>query len=106
MAGHLRLAPDPRHAGAPVAAAIRVVLADDHAMVRRTLRLLLDGEADVEVIAEVADVADVTTHVSRHLPHVLVLDLRLPTGSGIEAIRRLRELAPETQIVVLTMEES
>jgi two-component system response regulator NreC len=82
------------------------VLADDHAMVRRTLRLLLDGEADIEVIAEASDISTVVSQVRRHLPHVLVVDLRLSTGSSIETIHRLSEEAPETQIVVLTMEES
>jgi two-component system, NarL family, response regulator NreC len=88
------------------AAAIRVVLADDHAMVRRTLRLLLESERDVDVIAEAVDVSRVTRHVSQHVPHVLVLDLRLPNGSSIEMIRQLCERFPETEMVVLTMEES
>lgn len=86
--------------------AIRVVLADDHAMVRRTLRLLLDGEQDVEVIAEAVDLSAVAGQVSRHVPHVLVLDLLLPNGSSIEMIRQLRKGFPETEIVVLTVEES
>jgi two-component system response regulator NreC len=85
---------------------IRVVLADDHAMVRHSLRLLLDGEQDLEVIAEADDLAGVARHVQGHAPHVLVLDLRMPGGSSIEAISRLRERAPETQIVVMTMEEN
>lgn len=85
---------------------IKVVLADDHHAVRRNLRLLLDAEQDVEVVAEAADVSAVLRHVPAHLPHVLVLDLRLPNGSSIEAIRRLRAEVPETEIVVLTMEQS
>jgi two-component system response regulator NreC len=83
-----------------------VVLADDHAAVRRNLRLLLDGEDDVEVIAEAADLSTVVRHVHGHLPHVLVLDLQLPNGSSIEAIRRLRSQVPDTEIVVMTMETS
>lgn len=70
------------------------------------MRLLLDGEADIEVIAEACDLCAVTSHVRRQLPHVLVLDLRLPNGSSVETIRELREYVPDTQIVVLTMEES
>lgn len=108
MASYLHLAPElpgcERASGVP--STIRVVLADDHTMVRRTLRLLLDGEADIEVIAEALDLSTAATQVRRHLPDVLVLDLRLPEGSSVETIRRLREEAPETQIVVLTMEES
>ena len=87
-------------------APIRVVLADDHAVVRRALRLLLDSEEDVDVIAEAVDVGGVVRHVTKAAPHVLVLDLHLPNGSSIETIRRLREDVPETEVVVLTMEES
>ena len=66
----------------------------------------MESEKNVEVIAEAADVPTAIGHVKRHLPHVLLLDLRMPNGSSIEAIRRLREEVPETQIVVATMEES
>ena len=87
-------------------ASIRVVLADDHAMVRRTLRLLLESEQDVDVIAEAVDLSAVLRHVGCHMPHVLVLDLRLPNGSSIEMIRQLRKQFPGTEVVVLTMEDS
>jgi two-component system response regulator NreC len=108
MPTHLHLAATP---GAPryslrPQSPIKVVLADDHAAVRRNLRLLLDGEDDVEVIAEAADLSTVMRHVQGHLPHVLVLDLEMPNGSSIEAIRRLREQVPDTEIVVMTMETS
>jgi two-component system response regulator NreC len=106
MRGHLQLAPEPRRPDGAGAQQIKVVLADDHSMVRRTLRLLLDGEADIDVIAEATTLSAAAAHVSRHLPQVLVLDVRLPNGSNIETIRRLRREAPDTQIVVLTMEES
>jgi len=89
-------------AGAP----IKLVLADDHHAVRRALRLWLESEKNVEVIAEAGDVPTAIRHVKRHLPHVLLLDLRMPNGSSIEAIRRLRQEVPETQIVVATIEES
>jgi two-component system response regulator NreC len=107
MPAHLYLAsaPDQDRSARP-ALPIKVVLADDHAVVRRTLRLLLDGEHDLEVIAEAADLSTVARHVHGHLPHVLVLDLQLPNGSSIETIRRLRDQVPETEIVVLTMEAS
>ena len=108
MTAHLRLAPAAGtmegidRADAP----IRVVLADDHRLVRRTLRLLLDGEQGVKVVAETGDIRDVVRHVQGQLPHVLVLDLQMPGGSSIEAIRLLRREVPETEIVVLTMEQS
>ena len=85
---------------------IRVVLADDHARVRRNLRLLLDGEGDVEVAAEAADLAAVVSRVHRHTPHVLILDLQMPGGSSIETIRGLRQEVPGMEIVTLTMEYS
>jgi len=107
MASHLHLARSPDDPDTAAAnAQIRVLLADDHALMRRSLRLLLDGEEGIEVIAEANDLAAVARHVDAHEPHVLVLDLSMPDGSSIEAISRLREQAPSTQIVVMTMEEN
>ena len=107
MASHLHLAriPDDPNA-APTNADIRVLLADDHALMRRSLRLLLNGEDGMEVIAEADDLATVTRRVQGHQPHVLVLDLSMPDGSSIDAIGRLREQAPDTQIVVMTMDDN
>ena len=102
MVAHLHLAEAPTEIPVP----IRVVIADDHTLMRRSLRLLLDGEDDVEVVAEASDLATVVSHVGRHRPNVLVADLRLPTGSSIDAIRKLRAQAPDTEVVVLTMDES
>ncbi|MHB8234458.1 MAG: response regulator [Solirubrobacteraceae bacterium] len=101
---HLRLA--PTFDSATDEEAIRVVLADDHALMRRTLRLLLEGEQGVEVIAEAGDLNLLVRHVDAHQPHVLVLDLGMPDGSSSEAIRQLRERLPEMQIVIVTMEEN
>jgi two-component system response regulator NreC len=110
MASHLHLAADPAgvadedqtaSAGGP----IRVVLADDHEGMRRSLRLLLDDEREVEVIAEAKDLTAVVRRVHSDGPHVLVLDLNMPGGSSLETIGRLREHTPETQIVVMTMQQ-
>jgi two-component system response regulator NreC len=73
---------------------------------RRSLRLLLDREDSVTVVAEAADVPTVMRHLRDHRPQVLVLDLRMPDGSSIGAIRSLRERMPSTEIVVVTMEAS
>jgi two-component system response regulator NreC len=86
-------------------ATIRIVLADDHVVVRSGLRLLLDSEADFEVVAEAGDVEAARRYVRGHHPAVLVLDLNMPGGSSLEAIPTLREESPDTQIVVLTMQE-
>lgn len=94
------------HAGAAdQETSIRIVLADDHAVVRRGLRLLLDAEAGFEVVAEAGDVDGARRYVRGHHPAVLVLDLNMPGGSSLEAIPAMRAEFPETQIVVLTMQE-
>jgi two-component system response regulator NreC len=108
MVAHLHLAPSPPgiESVAYAASPIRVVLADDHSLMRRGLRLLLDGEEGVEVIAEAVDLASAVRLVHSRRPHVLVLDLSMPDGSSIETIGKLRERMSDTQIVVLTMEDS
>jgi two-component system, NarL family, response regulator NreC len=85
---------------------ITVVLADDHAMFRRTLRRLLDGTKSVSVVDEASDLSSAIDHVRGSRPRVLVLDLNMPNGSTIDAIRRLRTEVPWTEVVVLTTEES
>jgi two-component system, NarL family, response regulator NreC len=84
---------------------IRIVLADDHAVVRSGLRLLLDGEPEFEVVAEAGDLESARRYVRGHDPDVLVLDLNMPGGSSLEAIPEIRAEAPRTQIVVLTMQQ-
>jgi two-component system, NarL family, response regulator NreC len=84
---------------------IRIVLADDHAVVRSGLRLLLDSEGDFEVVAEASDVEGAARYVRGHHPHVLVLDLNMPGGSSLAAIPVIRADSPGTQIVVLTMQQ-
>ncbi len=84
---------------------IRIVLADDHAVVRSGLRMLLDSESDFEVVAEASDVESAGRFVRGHRPDVLLLDLNMPGGSSLEAIPVIREETPETQIVVLTMQQ-
>jgi two-component system response regulator NreC len=91
--------------GAEHGGKIRIVLADDHAVVRTGLRMLLDNESDFEVVAEAGDVDAARRYVRGHHPDVLILDLNMPGGSSLEAIPELVEQAPETGIVVLTMQE-
>jgi len=85
-------------------AAITVVLADDHAVVRRGLRLLLEAEEDLQVLADAGDVPEAVRAVEAARPRVAVLDLNVPGGSTVDAIARLRASTPETAVVVLTME--
>ena len=102
--GRDRAGDDPA-LGGPSPARIRIVLADDHAVVRSGLRLLLDSEQDFEVVAEASDIDSARRYVRGHHPAVLVLDLNMPGGSSLEAIPVIREESPETQIVVLTMQQ-
>jgi two-component system response regulator NreC len=95
--------------GAPESASssdepIRIVLADDHVVVRSGLRMVLDSESDLEVVAEASDVESARRYVRGHHARVLILDLNMPGGSSLEAIPHIRKESPGTQIVVLTMQ--
>jgi two-component system response regulator NreC len=83
---------------------VTIVLADDHLVVRAGLRLLLAAEEGFDVVAEAGDLATTERRVAAYHPRVLVLDLNMPGGSSLPAIPRLRQAAPETEIVVLTMQ--
>ena len=83
---------------------IKIVIADDHAIVRRGLRQLLDSEDGFKVVAEAEDVESARRYMRGHHPDVLVLDLNMPGEPSIEAIPKLRSEFPGTQIVVLTMQ--
>jgi DNA-binding NarL/FixJ family response regulator len=85
---------------------IRIVIADEHPMARRSLRLLLDDEPGCEVVAEAAEVSMVGHYVHDHSPHVLVLDLHMGGRASLQLIRDLRLRAPGTAIVGVTMERS
>jgi two-component system response regulator NreC len=82
-----------------------IVIADDHTVVRQGLRLLIDAEPSLQVVAEAGTVADAERLTRAHRPSVLVLDLNMHGESGLEAIPRLRAEAPDTAIVVLTMQD-
>jgi two-component system response regulator NreC len=84
---------------------IVIVLADDHAVVRSGLRMLLEAEQDIEVVAEAGDVDGARRSVLGYKPTVLVLDLNMPGGSSLEAIPAIIESSPTTAIVVLTMQD-
>lgn len=81
---------------------LRVVLADDHAMVRQGIRQFLEEEDDIAVVAEAADGRTALRLVAEHRPDVAILDIQMPEGSGIEATREIRARFPDTRILILT----
>lgn len=83
---------------------ITVVLADDHEIVRQGIRIVLDAESDIEVVAETADAEEAARRTLGHKPSVLVLDLNMPGRPSLEVIPEILEASPGTAIVVLTMQ--
>ena len=83
-------------------AAIRVLVADDHAVVRQGLRTFLELQDDIEVVADVADGRQALDAVAEHEPDVVLMDLVLPVVDGVEAIRRIAAERPQTRVIALT----
>jgi DNA-binding NarL/FixJ family response regulator len=81
---------------------IRVLIADDHAVVRQGLRTFLDLQDDIEVVAEAGDGAEALAAAEQHAPDVALIDLVMPNVDGIEAIRGLRERVPAARAIVLS----
>ena len=81
---------------------IRVLLADDHELVRMGLRALLEREAGIEIVGEAGTAEGAVAEALRLRPHIVLMDVRMPDGSGVTACRELREQAPEVRIVMLT----
>jgi DNA-binding NarL/FixJ family response regulator len=93
---------EARRPGEEAGEMIRVALADDHAVVREGVRLMLELEPDLEVVAEAADGLEAVRVVQRLRPDVLILDLTMPGLGGIEVARRIARTAPQTRVVFLT----
>src|SRR5579884_3173234 len=81
---------------------IRVVIVDDHAIVREGLRFLFEQQPDIEVVGEGEDGLQAIALIEEQHPDVLLLDLLMPRVHGVEVIRRIKRLSPQTQILVLT----
>ncbi|MFE1947529.1 response regulator [Streptomyces massasporeus] len=81
----------------------RILLADDHALVRRGVRLILDAEPDLTVVAEADDGAEAVARAREHRPDLAVLDIAMPRLTGLQAARELSRSCPETRILILTM---
>jgi two-component system response regulator NreC len=82
-----------------------VLLVDDHSVVRKGVRALLEEEDDFEVVADVGNGQDALREVGRFKPDLVLLDITLPDMNGLEAMSQIKEISPATQVVVLTMHQ-
>jgi DNA-binding NarL/FixJ family response regulator len=84
---------------------IRVLVADDHALYRRGLEMVLSAEPDIEIVGEAGDGSEAITKAEELLPDVVLLDIRMPRRSGIEACTAIKDVVPSTKIVILTISD-
>lgn len=82
-----------------------VVLADDHELVREGIRLVLEREPDIEVVAQASDAESAARYVLGHKPSILVLDLNMPGKPSLELMPQIREASPDTAVIVVTMQD-
>jgi DNA-binding NarL/FixJ family response regulator len=85
---------------------LRILLADDHDIVRRGLKELLEQQVGWQVCAEAANGREAVELALQHRPHVAVIDLSMPELNGLEATRRIRQSLPDTEVLIFTMHES
>jgi NarL family two-component system response regulator LiaR len=81
---------------------IRLLIVDDHKVVRQGLRFLLQQEADIEIVGEAADGEQAVAAVRQYVPTVVLLDLLMPKMDGLAALRAIKEISPVTQVIILT----
>jgi len=89
----------------PVPDPIRVLIVDDHALFRRGLEMVLAEESDIELVGEASDGAEAVDKAGGTLPDVVLMDIRMPKSSGIEACRAMKEVVPSAKIVMLTISD-
>ena len=85
--------------------AIRVLVVDDHALFRRGLEMVLGQETDIEVVGEASDGAEAVKQAEESTPDVVLMDVRMPKRSGIEATRAIKDTLPSTRILMLTISD-
>ena len=84
---------------------IRVLIVDDHALFRRGLQMVLEGESDIDVVGEAGDGAEAVKKAEDSTPDVVLMDVRMPKRSGIEATRAIKDALPSTRILMLTISD-
>jgi two-component system NarL family response regulator len=84
---------------------IRVLIADDHALFRRGLEMVLEEEDDIDLVGQASDGTEAVAVAGESLPDVVLMDIRMPKSSGIEACRATKEVAPSAKIVMLTISD-
>ena len=84
---------------------IRVLIVDDHALFRRGLQMVLEGEADIEVVGEASDGHEAIEQAEKATPDVVLMDVRMPKRSGIEATRAIKDMLPSSKILMLTISD-
>ena len=84
---------------------IRTMIVDDHALFRRGLEMVLDEEPDIELVGQASDGTEAVEKAAESLPDVVLMDIRMPRSSGIEACRAMKEAAPSAKIVILTISD-
>jgi DNA-binding NarL/FixJ family response regulator len=84
---------------------IRALIVDDHALFRRGLEMVLAAEDDIELVGEASDGTEAVQKAGESLPDVVLMDIRMPRSSGIEACRAMKEVAPSSKIVMLTISD-
>jgi DNA-binding NarL/FixJ family response regulator len=89
----------------PHAEPIRTMIVDDHALFRRGLEMVLEGEPDIDLVGQASDGAEAVEKAAESLPDVVLMDIRMPRSNGIEACRAVKEAAPSAKIVILTISD-
>jgi DNA-binding NarL/FixJ family response regulator len=84
---------------------IRTMIVDDHALFRRGLEMVLAAEPDIELVSEASDGAEAVEKAGETLPDIVLMDIRMPRSSGIEACRALKDVVPSAKIVMLTISD-
>jgi len=100
----------PSSSGAPQDASphaepIRTMIVDDHALFRRGLEMVLEGEPDIDLVGQASDGAEAVEKAAESLPDIVLMDIRMPRSNGIEACRAVKAAAPSAKIVILTISD-